>query len=56
MIYFSVLIDLNEVQKDYDKTTRGFDLRILADHYGIFEDLFGAAYFIPRVNLNIQVS
>ncbi|TMW54273.1 hypothetical protein DOY81_000628 [Sarcophaga bullata] len=49
-----LLIDLDEVQKDYDKTTRGFDLRILADHYGIFEDLFGAAYFIPRVNLNIQ--
>ncbi|XP_023296113.2 39S ribosomal protein L38, mitochondrial [Lucilia cuprina] len=49
-----LLIDLSEVQKDYANTTRGYDLRIIADHYGIFEDLFGAAYFVPRVNLNIQ--
>lgn len=50
-----VLIDLNEVEKVSNQTTRGFDIRIIADHYGIFEDLFGAAYFIPRVNLSIQV-
>lgn len=50
-----VLIDLSEVQNDYAKTTRGYDLRIIADHYGVFEDLFGAAYFVPRVDLNIQV-
>ncbi|XP_075157466.1 mitochondrial ribosomal protein L38 [Haematobia irritans] len=49
-----MLIDLNEVEKDYNDTTRGYDLRIIADHYGIFEDLFGAAYFVPRVNLNIR--
>ncbi|KAM7349769.1 mitochondrial ribosomal protein L38 isoform 1-T2 [Cochliomyia hominivorax] len=49
-----LLIDLDEVQRDYANTTRGYDLRIIADHYGIFEDLFGAAYFVPRVNLNIQ--
>ncbi|XP_005186602.1 large ribosomal subunit protein mL38 [Musca domestica] len=49
-----LLIDLKQVDQDYGLTTRGFDLRVIADHYGIFEDLFGAAYFIPRVNLNIQ--
>ncbi|XP_023158360.1 39S ribosomal protein L38, mitochondrial isoform X2 [Ceratitis capitata] len=49
-----LLIDLDEVQKEYRATTGQFDLRVIADHYGVFDDLFGLAYFVPRVALNIQ--
>ncbi|KAH8367680.1 hypothetical protein KR084_001457 [Drosophila pseudotakahashii] len=48
-----LIIDLEQVQRTYVKTTGQHDLRLLADHYGIFEHLFGSAYFVPRVPLNI---
>lgn len=50
----TVIIDLDKVQRTYVKTTGQHDLRLLADHYGIFEHLFGSAYFVPRVPLNIS--
>ncbi|XP_067641820.1 large ribosomal subunit protein mL38 [Eurosta solidaginis] len=49
-----LVIDLDKVQRDYRLTTGQFDLRVIADHYGIFDDLFGLAYFVPRTELNIQ--
>ncbi|EDW48848.1 39S ribosomal protein L38, mitochondrial [Drosophila sechellia] len=49
-----LIIDLDKVQHTYVKTTGQHDLRLLADHYGIFEHLFGSAYFVPRVPLNIS--
>lgn len=49
----TVIIDLDKVQQTYVQTTGQHDLRLLADHYGIFEHLFGSAYFVPRVPLNI---
>ncbi|XP_068159960.1 large ribosomal subunit protein mL38 [Drosophila tropicalis] len=49
-----LLIDLDQVQETYTKTTGQHDLRLLADHYGIFGDLFGSAYFVPRVPLQIN--
>ncbi|XP_016993093.2 large ribosomal subunit protein mL38 [Drosophila takahashii] len=48
-----LIIDLEQVQRTYVKTTGQHDLRLLADHYGIFEHLFGSAYFVPRVPLSI---
>ncbi|KAH8397788.1 hypothetical protein KR222_001703 [Zaprionus bogoriensis] len=48
-----LLIDLERVQQTYVQTTGPHDLRLLADHYGIFEHLFGSAYFVPRVPLRI---
>lgn len=51
-----MLIDLDEVDREYRATTGQYDLRVIADHYGIFDDLFGLAYFVPRVALDIQVS
>nr|XP_014099961.2 39S ribosomal protein L38, mitochondrial [Bactrocera oleae] len=51
-----LLIDLDEVDREYRVTNGQYDLRVIADHYGIFEDLFGLAYFVPRVALNIQYS
>lgn len=49
-----MVIDLDKVQEAYVQTTGQHDLRLLADHYGIFEHLFGCAYFVPRVPITIQ--
>ncbi|XP_017484222.1 PREDICTED: 39S ribosomal protein L38, mitochondrial [Rhagoletis zephyria] len=49
-----LLIDLDEVQSEYRATNGQYDLRVIADHYGIFDDLFGLAYFVPRVVLNVK--
>ncbi|XP_017870611.1 PREDICTED: 39S ribosomal protein L38, mitochondrial [Drosophila arizonae] len=49
-----LLIDLDKVQESYVQRTGQHDLRLLADHYGIFEHLFGSAYFVPRVPLTIR--
>lgn len=50
-----MLIDLDQVEKDYAANNRCYDVRIIADHYGVYKDLFGDAYFVPRVQLNIEV-
>lgn len=50
-----MLIDLDLVDKDYAAHNRSYDVRIIADHYGIYKDLFGDAFFIPRVHMNIEV-
>jgi large subunit ribosomal protein L38 len=50
-----VSIDLSEVKKEWLKTSGPYHIRDVADHYGIFNDLFGKfAYFVPRVGLNIK--
>ncbi|KAL7745327.1 hypothetical protein ACLKA6_015347 [Drosophila palustris] len=49
-----LVIDLDKVQDAYVKSTGQHDLRLMADHYGIFEHLFGSAYFVPRVPLSIR--
>ncbi|XP_037937152.1 39S ribosomal protein L38, mitochondrial [Teleopsis dalmanni] len=49
-----LLIDLKQVEEDYNRANGQFDLRVIADHYGIFEHLYGYAYFIPRIPLKIQ--
>lgn len=50
---FLVLIDLDRMKEEWDKTTGPYHIKKIADHYGIFEHLFGDAYFYPRVPLNI---
>ncbi|XP_055538991.1 39S ribosomal protein L38, mitochondrial [Wyeomyia smithii] len=49
----TLTIDPNQVKSDWLKTSGPFHVRRVAEHYGIFEHLFGAAYFVPRVNLDI---
>jgi large subunit ribosomal protein L38 len=54
---FLVQIDLNAVKAEWFKTGGPFQIRKLAEHYGIFNDLFGKhAYFTPRVSLTIKVT
>jgi len=48
------MINLDECKKDWMQTAGPFQVRKLAEHYGVFENLFGKyAFFTPRVNLNI---
>lgn len=48
-------VDLSEVRNEWFKTSGPHHIRDVADHYGIFNDLFGKyAYFVPRVNLSIK--
>lgn len=50
-----VKIDLSAVKNDYIKSGGPFHIRKVADHYKIFEHLFGKhAYFTPRVPMDIK--
>lgn len=48
-----VIIDLNEAKKDWLQTAGPYQIKKIADHYGVFEHLFGDAYFTPHTALNI---
>ncbi|XP_050070016.1 39S ribosomal protein L38, mitochondrial [Anopheles maculipalpis] len=48
-------VDLEQVRDDWLKTSGPFHVKRIAEHYGVFEHLFGrSAYFVPRIELNIQ--
>ncbi|MEQ2274743.1 hypothetical protein XENORESO_009391 [Xenotaenia resolanae] len=49
-------ISLDRVQQTWEKTSGPFDIKKLADHYGVFRDLFPMAYFLPQVTLCISYS
>ncbi|XP_033223400.1 39S ribosomal protein L38, mitochondrial [Belonocnema kinseyi] len=48
------LIDLEVAKEDWLKTAAPTQMRTIADHYGIFNDLYGEAYFHPVVPLTID--
>ena len=47
-------ICLGDIHKEWLKTSGPFQLKVLAEHFNIFSDLFGEAYFVPRVALNVN--
>uniref|UniRef100_A0A1Q3F4M4 Large ribosomal subunit protein mL38 n=1 Tax=Culex tarsalis TaxID=7177 RepID=A0A1Q3F4M4_CULTA len=49
----TLTVDPELVRSDWLKTSGPFHVQRLAEHYGVFEHLFGAAYFVPRVNLKV---
>lgn len=51
---FSVKVDTNTVHQEWLKTSGPLHIRRIAEHYKIFEHLFGDAYFVPRVSLDIR--
>ncbi|KAF5279083.1 hypothetical protein FQA39_LY05761 [Lamprigera yunnana] len=51
-----LLLDLEEVRNEWVKTSGPNCIRGVADHYGVFQDLFGDAFFFPRVPLNVLYS
>lgn len=52
----TVKIPLDRVQDAWAKSSGPFQIKRLADHYGIFTDLFHMAYFLPQVPLHICYS
>lgn len=49
-----VSVDLNQTKEDWLETSGPYQIKTIADHYGVFEHLFGDAYFIPRIPMNIS--
>ncbi|NXE12838.1 RM38 protein, partial [Lophotis ruficrista] len=52
----TVLIPLDAVRADWEKTSGPFHKQRVAEHCGIFRDLFEGATFTPRVTLRVQYS
>ncbi|KAG9350366.1 hypothetical protein JZ751_026721 [Albula glossodonta] len=46
-------IPLEQVKAEWERTNGPYQLKRLADHYGIYQDLFPGAFFVPRVMLRI---
>ncbi|XP_070708032.1 large ribosomal subunit protein mL38 isoform X2 [Pempheris klunzingeri] len=46
-------IPLDRVQESWEKNSGPFHITRLADHYGVFRDLFPKAFFLPQVSLRI---
>uniref|UniRef100_A0A8V1AKM3 Large ribosomal subunit protein mL38 n=1 Tax=Gallus gallus TaxID=9031 RepID=A0A8V1AKM3_CHICK len=49
----TALIPLDEVRAEWEKTSGPFHKQRLAEHYGIFRDLFQGATFTPWVSLRV---
>lgn len=45
---------LDKIKEEWWQTTGPYQVRQLAQHYGVFEHLFGDAFFTPRVSLDIS--
>lgn len=50
---FTVLIPLDEVFNEWKKTDGPAHIKRIAEHYGVFESLFGDAFFYPVSPLSI---
>ena len=48
-------LNLEEARNVWLETTSPDDIRKIADHYNIFQDLFGNAFFFPVVQLVHQL-
>ena len=51
--YFLVVLNLEDVRKDWLDAEGSHQIRTIAEHFGVFEHLFGDAYFYPRVPLDV---
>ncbi|XP_040288977.1 39S ribosomal protein L38, mitochondrial [Bufo bufo] len=50
----SLLIPLDEVRAEWERTSGPSHIQRVAEHYGVYQDLFGEATFVPRVTLRVQ--
>ncbi|KAL0178997.1 hypothetical protein M9458_024439, partial [Cirrhinus mrigala] len=41
------------VKTQWEQTNGPYHIKRLAEHYGIYKDLFPMAYFVPRVMLRV---
>lgn len=46
-------IDLNEVRKEWLRTSAPQHKKQIADHYSIFEHLYGEGFFLPHLDLEV---
>lgn len=44
---------MERVQETWEESSAPFHIKRLAEHYGIFRDLFPRAYFLPLVLLRV---
>ncbi|XP_029312792.1 large ribosomal subunit protein mL38 isoform X2 [Cottoperca gobio] len=49
-------LSLDHVQEIWEKTSGPFHIKKMAEHYGVFRDLFPMAHFLPQVPLRICYS
>ncbi|XP_014241418.1 39S ribosomal protein L38, mitochondrial [Cimex lectularius] len=49
-----LIISLDEVEKEWEKTVAPVQIKSIAEHYAIYEHLFGDAYFYPVVPLSVN--
>ncbi|XP_069510838.1 large ribosomal subunit protein mL38 isoform X2 [Ambystoma mexicanum] len=49
-------IPLHDVRAEWERTSGPLHLQRVAEHYGIYRDLFDSATFVPRVPLRIEYS
>lgn len=47
-------VDLKEIKKIWLMTDAPFHIHRIANHYGVYKDLYGDAYFMPTVPLNVS--
>ncbi|XP_024913698.1 large ribosomal subunit protein mL38 isoform X2 [Cynoglossus semilaevis] len=47
-------ISLDRVQETWEKTCGPYHIKRLAEHYGVFRDLFPRAFFAPQVPLRVS--
>lgn len=52
-VYVIVKIDLETCEQEWLRSYGPQHIKKIADHYGVYEHLFGDAYFYPRVVLNV---
>ncbi|XP_041078240.1 39S ribosomal protein L38, mitochondrial-like isoform X1 [Polyodon spathula] len=49
-------IPLDEVKAEWERTSGPYDIQKVAEHYGVYQDLFHGATFVPRIVLRVQYS
>lgn len=49
----AVTIPLIDVEKDWRKESAARHIQTVAEHYGIYQDMFDGDYFTPVVNLYV---
>jgi len=53
-LLYLVPVSLDEIFNDWSKTNAPLHIKKLAEYYGIFEHLFGDAYFTPYIQMDIN--
>nr|XP_020660767.1 39S ribosomal protein L38, mitochondrial [Pogona vitticeps] len=52
----TLLIPLDDVKAEWERTSGPYHKQRVAEHYGLYQDLFGDATFLPQVILRVEYS